>query len=140
MLEHKERHMESEFTFLQYYHDGDDFLDRIIKGDATWVAHITPKTKQHSMHLASEWITLQDEIQADFVGADSDVQGVLGQTRHSPRRLPEQKEDGECLATAKYCRNCNGTFRTSDAGCLVTVLSCCTKTFGHTRLDCQHIS
>ena len=36
--------------------------------------------------LASQWISLQDEIQADFVGAESDVQGVLGQTGSNPRR------------------------------------------------------
>jgi hypothetical protein len=35
------------FTFLQRYHDdGYEFLDRIITGDETWIAHITPETKQ----------------------------------------------------------------------------------------------
>ena len=42
--------------------------------------------------------------------------------------------------TVKHCRNCDGPFRTSGAGCLLPVLSCCTITLGHTRLDCQHIS
>ena len=38
-------------TFVQRYHDdGDEFLDRIITGDETWVSHITPETKQQSMH------------------------------------------------------------------------------------------
>ena len=38
-------------TFLQRYHDDvDEFLDRIITGNETWVAHITPETKQLSMH------------------------------------------------------------------------------------------
>ena len=30
--------------------DGDEFLDRIITGGETWVVHITPETKQQSMH------------------------------------------------------------------------------------------
>ncbi|XP_021912893.1 histone-lysine N-methyltransferase SETMAR-like [Zootermopsis nevadensis] len=49
--EHKTKRMESALTFLQRYHDGgDEFLDRIITGDETWIAHITPETKQQSMH------------------------------------------------------------------------------------------
>ena len=38
--------------------------------------------------LASQWNSPQDEIQADFLGAESDIHGVLGQTGHSPRRAP----------------------------------------------------
>ena len=46
-------------TFLERYRDDrDQFLDRIITGDEVWVAHITPETKQQSMH------SLKDEIQA----------------------------------------------------------------------------
>ena len=38
-------------TFLQWYHDdGNEFLDRNITGNEMWVAHITPETKQQSMH------------------------------------------------------------------------------------------
>ncbi|KAJ4426888.1 hypothetical protein ANN_26687 [Periplaneta americana] len=38
-------------TFLQRYHDdGDEFLDRIVTGDETWISHFTPETKQQSMH------------------------------------------------------------------------------------------
>ena len=49
--EHKAKRMESELIFLQRYHDdSDEFLDRIITGDETWVAHFTPETKQQSVH------------------------------------------------------------------------------------------
>ena len=89
--------MESSLAFLwQYHDDGDEFLDRIITGDEKWAAHITPETKQQS--LAPLWISLQDEIQADFVGAESDVHCVLEQMGHSPRRLPDQRWDGEYWA------------------------------------------
>ncbi|GFW38021.1 uncharacterized protein TNCV_4632221 [Trichonephila clavipes] len=37
-------------TFLQRYHEGDQFLDRIVTGDETWLSNFTPETKQQSMH------------------------------------------------------------------------------------------
>ncbi|GFV73509.1 histone-lysine N-methyltransferase SETMAR [Trichonephila clavipes] len=49
--EHKIQHLEAALTFLQRYHDdGDEFLDRIITGDETWISHFTPEIKQQSMH------------------------------------------------------------------------------------------
>ena len=36
--------------------------------------------------LTSQWISLQDKIQADHVGMENDVHGVLGQTGSNPRR------------------------------------------------------
>ena len=83
---HKAKYMESALTFLQRYHNnGDEFLDRIITGDKTWVAHTTPRNQAAVNALASQWIFLEEEIQADFVGAKSDVHGILGQMGHSLR-------------------------------------------------------
>ena len=82
--------MELSLTFLQRYHDNNEFLDRIITVHETWVAHTIPEIKQAVSALASQWIFLKDEIQEDFVCVDSDVHDVLGQTVHSPRLLPEQ--------------------------------------------------
>ena len=49
--EHKAHCMESTLIFLQRYHDdGNELLDRIITGDKTCAAHITPETKQKSLH------------------------------------------------------------------------------------------
>ena len=49
--EHKMKRSGAALTFLQRYHDdGDDFLDRIVTGDETWISHFTPETKQQSMH------------------------------------------------------------------------------------------
>ena len=84
--EPKAKHLESALTFLQRYHNnGEEFLDRIITGDKTWVAHITPRNQGAVNALASQSIFLEEEIQADFVGAKSDVHGVLGQMGHSLR-------------------------------------------------------
>ncbi|KAJ4429714.1 hypothetical protein ANN_21918 [Periplaneta americana] len=49
--EHKMQRLGAVVTFLQRYHgDGDEFLDRIVTGDETWISHFTPETKQQSMH------------------------------------------------------------------------------------------
>ena len=38
-------------TFLMRYHkEGDGMLSRIMTGDETWVYHITPESKQQSLH------------------------------------------------------------------------------------------
>ena len=42
--------------------------------------------------------------------------------------------------TANHCRNCDGPFRISGAGCLVPVLSCCMIMLSHTWFNGQHIS
>lgn len=49
---HKTKRLGSALTFLERYHnDGDDFLSQIVTGDETWVAYVTPESKQQSM----EW-------------------------------------------------------------------------------------
>ncbi|KAJ4442497.1 hypothetical protein ANN_04084 [Periplaneta americana] len=49
--EHKMQRLGAALTFLQRYHDdGDEFFDRIVTGDETWISHFTPETKQQSMH------------------------------------------------------------------------------------------
>ncbi|GFV69816.1 histone-lysine N-methyltransferase SETMAR [Trichonephila clavipes] len=49
--EHKIQHLGAALTFLQRYHDdGDEFLDRIVTGDETWISHFSPETKLQSMH------------------------------------------------------------------------------------------
>ena len=40
--------------------------------------HTLPRNQAPVHALASQWISLQDEIQADYVCAESDVYGVLG--------------------------------------------------------------
>ena len=70
---------------MTLHDDGDEFLDRIITDDETCVAHITPE-KAAVNALASQWNSLQDEVQADFVCAESDMHGVLGQAGSNPRR------------------------------------------------------
>ncbi|GBN74832.1 hypothetical protein AVEN_137482-1 [Araneus ventricosus] len=47
---HKPSRMGAALEFLSRYHtDGEDFLNRIVAGDETWVAHVNAKTIQQSM-------------------------------------------------------------------------------------------
>lgn len=49
---HKNKCLGSALTFLDCYDaEGDDYLSQIVTGDETWMAYITPETKQQSM----EW-------------------------------------------------------------------------------------
>lgn len=54
---HKQARMGSSLTHLSRYHvEGNDFLERIVTGDETWVHHATPESKRDSMtwkHLTS---------------------------------------------------------------------------------------
>lgn len=50
--DHKAKRMGAALEFLtQYDKDGDQFLDRIVTGDETWVSYKTPENKRQSM----EW-------------------------------------------------------------------------------------
>jgi hypothetical protein len=44
---HKTQRMASALTFLQRYHnEGDEFFDRIVTGDETWVKFVNVETKE----------------------------------------------------------------------------------------------
>ncbi|GBM11815.1 hypothetical protein AVEN_26749-1 [Araneus ventricosus] len=46
---HKTQRIGAALTFLQcYHHDGDEFLDKIVTGDETWVHYETEETKEQS--------------------------------------------------------------------------------------------
>ncbi|GBL84136.1 Histone-lysine N-methyltransferase SETMAR [Araneus ventricosus] len=50
--EHKNKRFECSLNFLtRYNEEGGAMLSRIVKGDETWVSHVTPESKQQSM----EW-------------------------------------------------------------------------------------
>ena len=49
--EHKKQHVACALKFLMRYHkEGDGMLSHIVTGDETWVSHITPESKQQSLH------------------------------------------------------------------------------------------
>jgi len=49
--EHKKQRVACALTFLMRYHkEGDGMLSHIVTGDETWISHITPESKQQSLH------------------------------------------------------------------------------------------
>jgi len=49
--EHKKQRVACAVTFLMRYHkEGDGMLSHIVTGNETWVSHITPESKQQSLH------------------------------------------------------------------------------------------
>jgi len=49
--EHKKQCVARALTFLMCYHkEGDGMLSYTVTGDETWVSHITPESKQQSLH------------------------------------------------------------------------------------------
>jgi len=49
--DHKKQRVACALTFLMHYHkEGDGMLSHIVTGDETWVSHITPESKQQSLH------------------------------------------------------------------------------------------
>ena len=47
----KKQHVACALTFLMRYHkEGHSMLSHIVTGDETWVSHITPESKQQSLH------------------------------------------------------------------------------------------
>jgi len=57
---HKKQHVAWALTFLMRYHkEGDDMLSHIVTGDETWVSHITPESKQQSLHWKHTGLQMQ---------------------------------------------------------------------------------
>ena len=44
----------------------------------------------------SQWISLQDEIQAEYVGGESDLHGVLAHSGSNPRRQTSTTQGYKC--------------------------------------------
>ena len=108
--EYKAKRMESALTFLQRYHDDGNDHQR-------WWNVVCTYYPRNQPALASQWISLQGEIQADFVGAESDVHGVVGQMCILLIDFYPLVRRWVLSITVKHCRNCDGPFRTSGTGC-----------------------
>ncbi|KAG8190149.1 hypothetical protein JTE90_026716 [Oedothorax gibbosus] len=96
-------------TFLERYHNvGDDFLSQVVTGDETWVAYVTPESKQQSM----EWRHSDSPKQVKFKQTISarkimctvfwDRKGVL---------LVDFLPRNETINAAAYCETLNNLRR-----------------------------
>ena len=87
-------------TFLMRYHkEGDGMLSHIVTGDETWVSHITPDSKQQSLHMEAYWFAEKEEVQADVSNKEDHVHRILGQTRCSLGRISAPRHNNKlcCL-------------------------------------------
>ena len=131
--------MESALTFLQRYHDdGDEVLEQdrqmwwkmgsthYPRNQAAVNALVDLPSRRNSSRLCRprKWCARCSWTDEAFSSSTS---------------WPEVRQ-WMLSVIAKHCRNYDEPYRTSGAGCLIPVLSCCTITLGHTRLDGQHIS
>jgi len=100
--EHKKQCVACALTFLMYYHkEGNGILSHIVTGDETWVSHITPESKQQSLH----WKHTGSPKRKKFKQTIStrkimctvfwDTQGVL---------LVEFLPQGTTINSAVYCK------------------------------------
>ncbi|GFR20425.1 HTH_48 domain-containing protein [Trichonephila clavata] len=102
---HKTQRLGSALTFLERYHnEGEDFLDQIVTGDETWVAYVTPESKQRSMewrHSSSpKRVKFKQTISARKIMCTVfwDRKGVL---------LVEFLPRNETINAASYCETLN---------------------------------
>ncbi|GFU75811.1 mariner Mos1 transposase [Trichonephila clavipes] len=87
--------------FLDRYHkEGDQFLERIVTGDETWVSHITPESKRQSM----EWRIRNSPVRVKVKRTISTrkVMATLLWDRHGVL-LVEFMQQGTTINTAAYC-------------------------------------
>ncbi|GFX92222.1 histone-lysine N-methyltransferase SETMAR [Trichonephila clavipes] len=87
--------------FLDRYHkEGDQFLERIVTGDETWVSHITPESKRQSM----EWCHRNSPVRVKTKRTISTrkVMATVFWDRHGVL-LVEFMQQGTTINAAAYC-------------------------------------
>ncbi|GFT31828.1 histone-lysine N-methyltransferase SETMAR [Trichonephila clavipes] len=99
--EHKLKRMACALDFLDRYHkEGDQFLERIVTGDETWVSHITPESKRQSM----EWRHTNSpvRVKAKRTISTRKVMATVFWDRHGVL-LVEFMQQGTTINAAAYC-------------------------------------
>ncbi|GFT46573.1 histone-lysine N-methyltransferase SETMAR [Trichonephila clavipes] len=87
--------------FLDRYHkEGDQFLERIVTGDETWISHITPESKRQSM----EWRHTNSpvRVKAKRTISTRKVMATVFCDRHGVL-LVKFMQQGKTINAAAYC-------------------------------------
>jgi len=85
---------------MRYHKEGDGMLSHIVTGDETWVSHITPESKQQSLHWKHTGLPKRKKFKQMFSTREImctlfwDRQGVL---------LVEFLPQGTTINSAVYC-------------------------------------
>ena len=117
-----------------------EFLDRIITADETWVAQITPEINQQSIHLRHSESPCKTKFKQTL--SMRKVMCTVFWAKPDIRLVDVLTRD-ETVNAERYCdtlKKLRRAIQNKRLGMLVLVLSFCTITLGHTRLDGQHIS
>jgi len=88
---------------MRYHKEGDGMLSHIVTGDETWVSHITPESKQQSLHWKHTGSSKRKKMQADVFNKEDHVHRILGQTGCSLGRIFAPRHNN----TAVYCETLN---------------------------------
>lgn len=99
--EHQMKRMACALDFLDRYHkEGDQFLEKIVTGDETWVSHMTPESKRQSM----EWrhTTSPVRVKAKRTISTRKVMATVFWDRHGVL-LVEFMQQGTTINAAAYC-------------------------------------
>jgi len=122
--EHKLKRQASALDLLtRYSEEGDNFLNRVITVDETWVSHATSGSKQQSMEWMKHFIANKDEIQADHFNLEDHGHSVLGQKKNV--LLVDFLPQDSTINAGVYCdtlKNCVARSRISDVACVAGVL------------------
>ncbi|GFU26941.1 mariner Mos1 transposase [Trichonephila clavipes] len=88
--EHKTKSLGSALSFLERYsNEGNDFLSLVVTGDETWVAYVTPESKQQSLEWRNSSSPRKVKFKQTISAQKNHVHCVLGQKG--------------CVAAAAYC-------------------------------------
>jgi hypothetical protein len=70
--EHESKHMVAALKFFVRYHqEGDNFFNQIVTGDETWISHIAPESKHHSVVTSFSFTVKTHKIQTDVINLES---------------------------------------------------------------------
>ncbi len=93
--------MNSAIDFLSRYHFEEDFLDRIVVGDETWVAYVNPEARQQSMCWGRTTSPSMPKKVRQTLLAGKVMTTVFWDAKRTP--LVDFMECGTTITFAAYC-------------------------------------
>ncbi|GBN26496.1 hypothetical protein AVEN_39784-1 [Araneus ventricosus] len=115
----------SALTFLtRYSEEGNEFLNKIVTDDATWVCHGTPESKQRSMEWRHSRSPTKKKIQNNI--AAHKIMCTVFWDRHGILLVEFLPRD-ETINAVRYCetlRKLKRTIQNKSEDCSVKALCC----------------
>jgi hypothetical protein len=101
--EHKMKWQASVLTFLIRYSElGDDFLSHTVTVDETWVSHVTPESKQHSMEWMHTSLPIKKKFNQTISTFQDHVYSVLGQKTRSAGGILASRLNNQCRCLLRH--------------------------------------